>query len=449
MWSTLALGAMGGSLIAGKFADMVGRKIAILCNAVPFSVGAVLMSFWVSYAGLIIGRLVVGFAVGYSSVLVPVFISEIAPPHLRGLLGTINQLSIASGITLVNIVGIATVDNSNFWKVLMMLSLILVGIQFFGILLFAPETPRWLVDHNRIEDARVALRRLRGPTADVDAELDCMRSGMPERTHRSAGSASSPLLDDEVVDMPSVARDHDRLVPRDKSSSHDDSSQSVWEAVLEPVSRRTLLVGFLLMLLQQWSGINAFVLNTKSLFIGDNPDTEPDGRYTHSVSMKALQGAIIVNIVQVVFTGISTVLVDRLGRRVLLLTSASGQAVVCLVMGFVYYTNQGEGLKITIVLIYYALFAIGLGPIPWVVCGEIFPMKTRGILVSLCTVLNWTSAFVVTLTFNKMNSAFSTSGTFWFYGAICLVGSVAVFFKVPETKGKSLDEVQQLFAKKY
>lgn len=404
MFSLVNIGAMIGSLVAGKVADSFGRRKAMLAGCIPFTGGAIIMTFWVTYPGLCIGRLLVGFGVGYSSVLVPLYIAEIAPADLRGALGCANQLMIAFGIFGVNLIGLPTVEHPHYWKTMMLLSLIFVALQFFPMLMFGTETPRWLADHDRLDDARHALQRLRGKYANIDAEL----SELTAKSDRSDGG----------------------------------NQESMSTFLCQNHTLRPFLIGLFLVVLQQFSGINAFVFNTKALFEGDasNDENPPP-----STLRKALIGAVIVNAVQFVSTAVSAVLVDKAGRRFLMLFSSIGMCISCIIMGIVYYENGPQGTKIAIVLLYFIFFAVGMGPIPWLLCSELFPSRGRGLLVSLATVVNWTSSFIVTFTFHRMNDTFKAHGTFWFYGGVCAVGAVVVYLVVPETKGKSLEEIEASF----
>lgn len=383
VWSMLAAGAMVGSLVVGNIANAVGRRYAIALVSMLFVIGTFLMTEWVTNAGLILGRLIIGAAVGCESVLVPLYISEISPSHLRGTLSSLNQLFIAGGILLVNVAGFPAITHPDYWKTMLYIGLGLVGMQLFPILYLRLESPSWLVNQGRNEEARAVLTRLRGnDVVVVDAELNSL------------------VLDTR------------------NTTSSSTSVASIATAVVYDSSIRTpFLLGVLLVGFQQWSGINAFVFNTKSLFEEKGVDED-----SHSAQKKALVGAIIVNGVQVVFSGLSGALLDRRGRRFFLLLSGIGVTVTCAVMGTVYYYEASNAVKIPVVFTYYAFFAMGLGPVPWVVISEIFPSRSRSILQGVVTVFNWGSAFLVTFSFNKMNETLTTPGTFWFFGAICVVG---------------------------
>lgn len=412
VFSVVSIGAMGGALVAGKVADFVGRRRAIMLGAVPFVAGPLMFAMWVTFAGLLIARVVTGFAVGYSSVLVPLYISEIAPAAMRGVLGTVNQLLIAGGILAVNVAGLPTLKHPHYWKALMLFSIGPAALEFLGMLAIGVETPAWLVSRGRREDAARSLRALRGPRAGVDAELAAI---VAEREASGAGASSKLPLGEQMR----------RLGRRE--------------------NMRPFVVGLIVVLLQQLSGINAFVFNTKALFVGENPHKDAEGRVSESKAHSALVGAILVSAVQVVFTGLSAGLVDRGGRRFYLCLSGAGLAAVSAAMGVAYGAGAAEGVKVALVMAYFALFALGLGPVTWIVISEVFPMETRGLLVSVVVVVSWLSAFLVTLSFNSLNSAIGDSGTFFLYAGTAFVGTATVYLFVPETRGRSLEQVADLF----
>lgn len=350
-----------------------------------------------------------GFAVGYSSVTVPLYIAEMAPASLRGTLGVANQLCITSGIFVLNVAALPTVDHHDYWRALMLMSLAFAGLLLLGLLAFGVESPRWLLAHGRATDARHSLELLRGTRA----------------------------VDDELAELENTAAN---------DASGGGGGGVSLSALLEGASGRALGLGVMLMVLQQWSGINAFVFNSKQLFEGENPQKDAEGRVSPDKARTALIGAILVALVQVVFTFVSAAAIERRGRRFFLSLSSFGMAATCLVMGFLYREGAPQGAKIVAVMCYMAFFSLGLGPLPYVVCSEIFPNKTRSTLISISILTNWLCAFAVTYSFDRMNDALSSAGTFWFYGCVCVAGGLAVLRLVPETKGKTLEEIQALFA---
>lgn len=411
VFSIVAVGAMGGALLAGKVADRVGRKPALMLAAVPLAGGSVLFVSWVTFSGLLIARLITGFGVGFSSVMVPLYIAETAPTELRGTLGTVNQLILAGGILAVNVAGLPTLHHPHYWKLLMLVGGVTPAvILFVGILAVGVETPSWLVSRGRRGDALDSLRALRGRrSARAEAELEALVREDEEQGTRSAG----------------LLEQLGRLGRKENA--------------------RPFAVAVMVTLTQQWCGINAVVFNTKLLFEGDDPKKDAEGRVKTSVAQAALVGAILANVVQVLFTGLSAAFSEKRGRRFFLLASAGGITVANAALGVAYKADAAEGIKVVLVGAYYALFAIGLGPVTWLLASEIFPAETRGLLVSATTLINWLSAFLVTLTFSDTNDAFGSSGTFFLYCVFSLVGSLCIFLFVPETKGRSLEDVSHLF----
>jgi MFS transporter, SP family, solute carrier family 2 (facilitated glucose transporter), member 8 len=340
---------------------------------------------------LFLGRVLVGVGIGLISLAVPVYVSEISPTHLRGMFGATFQLFITVGILFVYGVGSAI---SWYW-------LAFVGACFPAALLFAstflPESPRWLVTVQRLSEAERVLYRLRGADANVSDEIRELEDAAVRS--QSASSGLRDLLD---------------------------------SSVLHPLS-----IGVTLMIYQQMSGINSVTYFCNSIF----KDAGVSNEDAASLGVAA---------VQVVSTVVSVVLIDRMGRRLLLLISAFGLMTMLMLLGGFFYlkdeeNNQQNWLAVMSLIVYIVFFSLATGPVPWVIMGEILPMRVRGVASSIVTLMNWTLAFVVTFTFDQLKSSLENYGAFWFYAGFCAVGFVFTFAFVPETKGRTLEEIEASF----
>lgn len=267
------------------------------------------------------------------------------------------------------------------------------------LILFAPESPRWLVAKGRVDDARLALVRLRGTGRDIRGELSDMQQGS-----REVGTSGVRML-------------------------------------ISPVFLKPLVVGVILMIYQQFTGINAIISNASSVFQGaDIPHAD-------------LVSALAVGIVQVIGTLVCVLLMDRLGRRLLLIAGGIGTCISALILGVFFYAhdvhhNDSIGaVAVTALVVYVFAYGFGSGAPPWVLMSEMFSSRTRGMAASIITLSNWLSAFIVIDTFSAMQSAFTYAGLFWFYSGVCLCGTLFIVFCVPETKGKTMEEIVQFFVK--
>jgi len=406
-FSLISVGAIFGCLSAAGFADFLGRKLATMGACLPFLIGTLLLIFFPSLYVLGVARLVIGIGVGLVSVLVPLYIAEISPSHLRGALGSANQFLIAFGIVIVNAVGLPILNDSNWWRGMLYLSLIPVAILFFGMMFIGVETPRWLVKKQKDEEAERVLSYIRGPEYNISAELNDIiqtsNKGTEEET--SDGVKTQGGLSEKL-------------------------------RYLFTKGLRPFLIGITLQLLQQWTGINAIMFYTGDLF--KNKPTDP-------LTARALYGAIGVNVVQVLMCGVTILCMNLAGRRTFLMTSHFGMSVVGIVLGFAYKLQWPQITTIALVMVYLAFFSIGVGPLPWLLCSEIFPSKTREISMSIATFVNWASAFGVTSTVSPFKKHVGIWGVFWFYSAVGLLGIVIVFLVLPETKDKTLDEIEAFF----
>eukprot|EP00055_Hartaetosiga_balthica_P016704 m.106628 g.106628 ORF g.106628 m.106628 type:complete len:565 (-) comp9158_c1_seq5:1908-3602(-) len=396
--SVANIGAMGGAIVAGALVDVLGRTRTIFTAGLLFLAGFLLIAFCShvsqAFTILMVGRVFCGVAVGMVSLCVPVYIAEIAPAALRGGLGSINQLAITTGVFLVYMIG-TEVD----WKQLAWISAIFAGGLCVTVL-FVPQSPRWLCKKGRSEQAQSSLKRLRGEGYNTNMEIKQILDG----------------LENEGGNQGSIAD------------------------LFRGGAKKALIVGVLLMLFQQFSGINVFVFYSASIF-------EDAGVSDANLS------AILFSIVQMIVTGISCILVDKAGRRALLMTAGIGMCASLILLGY-YFWLKDNGYymsgKIALVssFVYISAFSLGFGAIPWVIMSEIFPGHLRGIASSFATCVNWTSAFIVTEVFSSMKSAMGESGVFWFYAAVCFLGVVYVLIFVPETKGRTLEQIEGYFAGK-
>jgi sugar porter (SP) family MFS transporter len=387
--SAALVGAVCGSTLSGRFTDVLGRKRAILITAAIFTVGSLLCAIAGSLPLLIVGRLAVGIAIGVASYTAPLYISEMAPANLRGALVTLNQLAITSGILLAYVVD-ATFAPSNGWRLMFAFGAIPSIVLGIGITLL-PESPRWLLLHRHKEEAIKVLTRIRG-TQNVMPEVN------------------------EILE-------------------HAEPGHGSFADLFSPFVLPVLFCGIALAVIQQITGINTVIYYAPTIF-------QAAGFHSNEAAIVATAGVGVVN---VLMTVVSIPLIDKVGRRPLLLISLSGMGVALAALG-IGFAIGGAALKFIGVLslaLYIAAFAIGLGPVFWLLISEIFPLNVRGQAASLATMANWLSNFIVSLTFLSLLNALGSVWTFVLYAVLCVVGLWFCFRFVPETKGVPLEVIER------
>lgn len=388
--SLLLVGAAVGALGAGRVADAIGRRKAIVITASIFVVGVLLAAFAPAYWLLIVARFVIGLAVGSSSMVVPLYIGEIAPPRLRGALVSLNQLAITVGILVSFLTDYGLASHQN-WRLMFGLAVIPAAILLIGILL-QHESPHWLVRQDREDEARDVLRRIRDES-DIDSEIE------------------------EVRD---VAR-------REASG----------RALLAPKVRAALIVGVALAIFQQVTGINTVIYYAPSLLQGAGFGNNA-----------ALLANVAVGAVNVVLTIAAILLLDRVGRRPLLLVGTAGMVVGMLVTAIAFTggttTLSGGHAVLAVVglMIYTGSFAVGLGPVFWLIIAEIYPLSVRARAMSVATIANWAANFVVTISFLTILNAVGGGAVFTGFAVLSAVALWYFWRHVPETKGRSLQEIE-------
>ncbi|KAJ9187696.1 hypothetical protein P3X46_003121 [Hevea brasiliensis] len=387
--SILTFGAMIGAITSGPIADFIGRKGAMRVSSAFCVAGWLSIYFAKGALALDIGRLATGYGMGVFSYVVPVFIAEIAPKNLRGALTTLNQLMICSGVSVFYIIGTVLT-----WRALALTGLVPCAILLFGLFLI-PESPRWLAKMGREKQFETALKTLRGKDADIS---------------------------NEAAEIKDYIETLERL-PKAK--------------LLDLFQRRYLrsvIIGVGLMVFQQFGGINGVCFYVSNIF--------------ESAGFSAAIGTITYAIIQVVVTALNTTVIDKGGRKPLLLISASGLVIACIVTGISFYLKANELalqsvpiLAVTGILLYIGSFSAGMGAVPWVVMSEIFPINIKGVAGSLATLVNWFGAWTISYTYNFLMS-WSSYGTFILYAAINALGILFVAKVVPETKGRTLEQIQ-------
>ncbi|AHG00573.1 major facilitator transporter [Halostagnicola larsenii XH-48] len=383
------VGAIFGAALGGRLADRLGRRRLILVGAVVFFVGSLIMAVAPNVEVLILGRIVDGIGVGFASVVGPLYISEISPPKIRGSLVSLNQLTITSGILIAYLVNYAFA-NGGEWRWMLGIGMLPAAILFLGML-YMPASPRWLYEQGRESDAREVLSRTRSE-GRVGEEL--------EEIKKTIQTESGTLRD-----------------------------------LLKAWVRPMLIVGVGLAAFQQITGINTVMYYAPTIL-------ESTG-FADTASILATVGIGAIN---VVMTVVAVLLIDRTGRRPLLLTGLAGMTVMLAVLGAVFYLPGLSGVVGWVatgsLMLYVAFFAIGLGPVFWLMISEIYPMEVRGTAMGVVTVVNWAGNLIVSLTFLRLVDVFGQSGTFWLYGAFSALALVFCYQLVPETKGRSLEEIE-------
>jgi SP family galactose:H+ symporter-like MFS transporter len=391
-------GAACGAAIAGRLADRFGRRPILLATAVIFVSGAIISALAGDLGFLLAGRLIIGVGIGGASMLTPLYLAEIAPAKIRGALVSFNQLAVTLGILGAYLVGYALAAGGA-WRWMLGLGGV-PGVVLATGMFFLPETPRWLAGHGHMDQAKQALLRLRGRDTDVTTELAQLRDDL------TAPAKSRP------------------------------QSQ-----IGHAGNRLPLIVGIGLAIFQQVTGINTVIYFAPTIF-------QASGLSSASAAILATAGIGVVN---VVMTAVAIWLVDRVGRRVLLIWGLGGMGVsLCLLaLGFMLGHGQLLGLLTGASLtVYVGFFAIGLGPVFWLLISEIFPLAIRARGMSAATIANWLANLVVALTFLDLVGFLGHAGVFVLYAILTFAGLGFAYALVPETKGLTLEAVQALWTQR-
>ena len=392
--SVLLLGAMVGALASGYLADRISRRWTKVISGSVYVIGALGCAFSVNASMLIGFRFLLGLSVGTASFVSPLYISEASPPRVRGGLVSFNQLAITSGILLAYIVDFLLKGVPDNWRWMLGVAVIPGAALAVGMLT-VPHTPRWLMLSGQEPRARKVLEQLRTERAaeGIDAEIDDIKKAN-EREGES--------------------RVRDLIAPR-----------------LRPL----LLIGLALAIFQQFVGVNTVIYYAPTIL--------SDTGLTNSSSITQ---TVFVGITNVVFTIVAVLLLDRVGRRKLLLTGVAALTVALVVLGIYFWSptlqHHAPYLALVGLLIYIAGFAVGLGPVFWLMISEIYPMGVRSKAMSVATIANWGANFLVAGTFLSLTHVITTQGTFFLYTALAVVAFVYFLAKVPETKGRSLEQIQ-------
>ncbi|MGA2587906.1 MAG: sugar porter family MFS transporter [Candidatus Aminicenantales bacterium] len=391
--SIVLVGCMAGTWIAGTASDRVGRKRFLLISASLFFVSAVGCAIPRHLTEFLVFRFVGGLAIGSASIICPLYISEIAPARIRGALVSINQMTIVTGILLAYFVNWILVGaGPSNWR-WMFAAATVPAVIFFGLVLRVPESPRWLMKQGRDEEALEILCRVNAP-----------------------GPAAAEILSIKET----LALEQGKL-----------------SELFKPGFRTALLVGVVLAVFQQITGINAVIYYSPRFF-------ETAGLARGA----AILQSTIVGLVNVLFTIVAIALVDRVGRKPLLLTACGGMGVSFILLGAAFkFQLFSGGLVLVFTLLYIAFFAMAMGPIVWVVIAEIFPTRIRGQAMAIATVALWFADFVVSLSFPVIADKLHESFAFWLYAGMCVVDFIFMLFFLPETKGKSLEDIERRWLK--
>jgi sugar porter (SP) family MFS transporter len=393
--SAVPVGAIFGAAIAGQAADRLGRRRTIISAAVVFIIGAALSAAAPGLAVLVIARVLLGVAVGLASANAPVYISEVAPPEERGRLVSYFQLSVTVGILVAYLVGLAF-SGIDGWR--WMLGLGAVPALALGIgMLQMPQSPRWLVMVGQDYAARKVLEKIRRDDEEaITKELEEIKGSI-------------------------------------------EAEPGGWKDLLEPAVRAALLVGVGLAVLQQVTGINTVIYYAPTIiqFTGVNGNSA------------AIVASLGVGVINILATLVALRLIDRAGRRPLLMVGVTGMAIALTVLGAAFLGNAGttviSAIAIISLMAYVAAFAISLGPVFWLMNSEIYPLNVRSKAAGVGTMANWTSNFIISLTFLPLINLLGRTGAFWAYA---VVGVFTLWFcwkLVPETKDRDLEHIEAIF----
>ncbi|XP_061730129.1 facilitated trehalose transporter Tret1-like [Cydia pomonella] len=389
------LGAFVGSMMSGVIMQHAGRKRTLQMAAPLWVAGWLLLGFAPSFELVLVARFIDGLCVGFTLAPAQVYVSECCDPEIRGRLGSLPTLSMSLGIVLSYVAG-----NWLSWRHLAFFSATFCGALFL-VLLPLPESPVWLESRGLDSTAAKKWLHLSSRATAV------VKDDVPEKSGAEAPESAPPSLFTREVFFSS--------------------------SVIKP-----LIVGFSLLFFQQFSGIDAVIFFTVEIFQSAGSTLNP------------MMATIIVGVVQLVCNGVSTMVVDRAGRRPLLLLSGAVMCASMLAMGTAYYMELQHSawlgyLPVGSLVVFMIGFSLGFGGLPFLLLGELFPAHHRSQLSAMASAVNLLSMFTVIKSFHALESVLTSAGTFWMYACFCALAFFFVLFMVPETKGKSLAEIEEHF----
>jgi sugar porter (SP) family MFS transporter len=401
--SCALVGCLIGALVSGPLSDRYGRKRLLIFSAVLFVLSSLGTASSETFAAFVRWRISGGVAIGLASTLSPMYIAEVSPAHVRGRMVSLNQLTIVIGILLAQWVNwliakpvppgataqyiLHSWNGETGWRWMFGVTAIPAAIFLVGMI-FVPETPRWLAKVGRRERALAVLTKIGGGARSAQA------LGEIQQALESEGGGAN------------------------------------LRALIAPGMGKILLLGAGLAVLQQWCGINIIFNYAQEVFSAAG----------YQVS-GILFNILVTGLVNLAFTLVAIGLVDRAGRRVLMLGGSAGLAVIYTALGAGYHAGSKGNLMLVLVLAAIGCYATSLAPVTWVVISEIFPTRIRGAAMSVAVVALWAASFVITYTFPFLDKSLGASVTFWIYAGVCVVGFLFILLRLPETKGRTLEEI--------
>lgn len=409
--SSALVGCVFGALASGWCADKFGRKIPLIIAAALFTLSAWGTALAGSFDMFVVWRIVGGLGIGLASALSPMYIAEISPAAQRGRFVAVNQLTIVIGVLAAQLVNLAIAkpvassatlaEISASWNGQvgwrwMFGSGIVPAVAFLVLMFFVPESPRWLV-----------------------------RVGKSQRAHQMLMRIGNQRYADETI------RDIEQTLSKD-------TQKVSWSALWHPKVRPIIVIGMVLAMFQQWCGINVIFNYAQEIFASAGFDIN-----------STLKSIVATGLINLIFTIAALPLVDKIGRRKLMLLGAAGLTIIYALIAAAYGLGI-LGLPVLIlVLAAIAIYALTLAPVTWVLLSEIFPNRVRGLAMSLGTLALWVACFLLTYTFPLLNAGLGASGSFLLYGVICAAGYLYILRNVPETKGITLEALEEQLAERH